>query len=168
MNITHTTISYIALGILVGALVLIVFFSWGDKDNQVNQEIEAAPSPSASNMNVFIVRPLGNESRFNMTEMRVRAGKQVKVIMENTASITSMPHNVTILKDDTALNRVIAAAAKVPGYIPSDAAILASTGTASPEASTDVVFTSPEPGVYTYLCTVPGHAFSMRGVLIVE
>jgi len=168
MNIKNTTISYVALGILIGVLVLIVFFSWSNSENQVSQEIEDAVGPSPSNMNVFIIRPLGNELRFDVTEILVRAGTQVKLIMENTASITSMPHNVTILKDDTALNRVIAASATAPGHIPLDSAVLASTGTASPEASTDVVFTAPEPGVYTYLCTVPGHAFSMRGVLIVE
>lgn len=168
MNIKKTAISYIALGILIGAVVLFMLLSLGSDDNEASQKASSPFRRSPASMNVFIVRPMGNELRFDVTEIRVKAGSQVKIIMENTASITSMPHNVTILKDDTALNRVITAATQVPGYIPLDAAILASTGTASPEASTDVVFTSPEPGVYTYLCTVPGHANSMRGVLIVE
>jgi azurin len=46
---------------------------------------------------------------------------------------------------------------------------VAHTRLLDPGKSTTIYFTAPkEPGRYPYLCSFPGHAQLMRGVLIVE
>ena len=55
------------------------------------------------------------------------------------------------------------------GYIPDSEDILYHTGLLQPNSSDVIYFEAPtEPGRYEYVCTFPGHAQLMRGVLVVE
>ena len=53
-------------------------------------------------------------------------------------------------------------------FVPEDAAVVASSEIAMPGKSVEVYFTAPSTeGDYPYVCTLPGHAFTMVGTLAV-
>ena len=127
-----------------------------------------ASAPSAARR--VVIRPVGNQMNFAVTTFRVRAGEQVRLVFENTATVDAMKHNVVILDDAASIDRVGIAAisAADQGYIPDDEAILFYTPLAGPQETVEVTFTAPsEPGAYPYICTYPGHYVLMRGVMTV-
>lgn len=85
-----------------------------------------------------------------------------------------MPHNIVIVKPGTAdtvgnaaLNLGLQGAAM--NYIPKSSNVLFHSKLVGPGASDTIYFIAPsKAGVYTYVCTFPGHAASMRGTLIVQ
>ena len=46
--------------------------------------------------------------------------------------------------------------------------VLVATKMLGPGEEDSVVFTAPEPGVYDYICTFPGHYALMNGVMTVK
>lgn len=114
------------------------------------------------------IRPAGNEMRYETAEFTVKAGEQIRLVLVNTATSEVMHHNVVILTDSSAVERVgtAAIAAGANDYIPEDAAIYAHTAMSAPGETVEVTFTAPtEPGNYTYICTYPGHYLLMQGVM---
>ena len=130
-----------------------------------------APVASAQSTTLrVVIRPVGDQMKFADTTFTVRAGEQVRLVFENTATIEAMKHNVVILDDAAAIDRVGIAAisAADQDYIPDDEAILFHTPLAGPQETVEVTFTAPsEPGAYPYICTFPGHYVLMRGVMTV-
>jgi len=111
--------------------------------------------------------------QFAQKELRVKAGKGVALTVVNP---DSMPHNWVLTKPD-ALEAVSLLAAKMASepdayfrhYVPESADILCHTRLIDAGKRTTVYFTAPKaPGRYPYLCSFPGHAQIMRGILIVE
>jgi azurin len=111
--------------------------------------------------------------QFAQKELRVKAGKGVALTVVNP---DSMPHNWVLTKPD-ALETVTLLSAKMASepdayfrhYVPETSDILCYTRLIDAGKKTTVFFDAPKvPGRYPYLCTFPGHAQIMRGVLIVE
>ena len=111
--------------------------------------------------------------QFAQKELRVKAGKGVALTVVNP---DSMPHNWVLTKPD-ALETVTLLSAKMASepdayfrhYVPETTDILCYTRLIDAGKKTTVFFDAPKgPGRYPYLCTFPGHAQIMRGVLIVE
>jgi azurin len=111
--------------------------------------------------------------QFAQKELRVKAGKGVALTVVNP---DSMPHNWVLTKPD-ALEAVSLLAAKMASepdayfrhYVPETPDILCHTRLIDAGKRTTVYFTAPKtPGRYPYLCSFPGHAQIMRGILIVE
>ena len=116
------------------------------------------------------ITPVGDQMLFEQTELAVAAGETVRIVFENTATSPAMQHNVLLLSDRDAVNRVGIAAleAAASDYVPEDEAILAATPLAQPGQTVEVTFTAPEtPGAYVYVCTFPGHYMMMQGTLTV-
>lgn len=115
------------------------------------------------------IRPVGDEMRFEQTEFTVKPGQQVRLVFVNTATSPAMQHNVVILTDPNAVDRVGTAAmeaGEANEYVPTDEAILAHTPLAAPGETVEVTFTAPsEPGDYKYICTFPGHYVMMQGTM---
>ena len=114
------------------------------------------------------IRPVGNEMAFDITEIRAKAGTNIRVIMENVSTTPVMKHNVMFLLSDKFIGEIGRMAYDATNHIPIHNAIIASTPMAEPQTRTEVVFEVPEPGTYPYICTYPGHFLSMRGTLISE
>lgn len=119
-----------------------------------------------------ILKPEGNMVAFEMVEITAKAGSQLKVVMDNIATNPGMRHNFVLLNvgpDDEATIENIGIGAIQAGeakdYIPDSKAILAYTPMANAGERTEVVFTVPPPGDYSYICTYLGHYIQMRGVL---
>lgn len=108
--------------------------------------------------------------KYNKTELRVAAGSRVSLKFINP---DDMQHNLVITKPGAAASLGQAAlqmGLNGPGnhYIPESSDILFHTSLLEPESEETIYFVAPsQPGRYEYVCTVPGHATVMRGVLVV-
>lgn len=110
----------------------------------------------------------GEEMLFDKGKLTVKAGSQVALTFKNSS--TTMQHNWVLVKpgtvDAVAQGAIEAGAAN--GWLPKSADILANTKLLDPKKSETITFTAPkEPGEYPYVCTFPGHAALMKGVLVV-
>ena len=110
--------------------------------------------------------------RFGKTEIRVRSGERITVVLKNIGRIPRMQHNWVLLKQGVNVAAFGNAAMKAAdtNYIPSDMAdkVIAFTEMAAPGEEKRVSFAAPEPGVYDYICSYPGHQSVSKGKLIAE
>ncbi len=123
--------------------------------------------------NEIIIRPLGEEMKYAVDTVTVNAGQEVTLVLENTATMPTMVHNVVILttnsdEDASRVGMAAITAGEAQGYLPEDEAIFAATPMAQPGETVRVTFTAPsEPGEHLFICTYPGHYALMRGILVV-
>ena len=103
--------------------------------------------------------------------MRVKAGSKIRLTFNNP---DDMMHNLLIVNPGTA-DKVAQEAIDLGlkgmenGYIPESDDLLWHTTLLRPHSKDVIYFEAPRaPGEYQYVCTFPGHAIIMRGVLIVE
>ncbi|RRR67523.1 MAG: auracyanin [Candidatus Viridilinea halotolerans] len=113
----------------------------------------------------------GNSLAFEQTNISVSAGQAVSLTLDN--SLSTLEHNWVLVRGGEAEARSIAADALTAGranhYLPSDTTnIIAATQVLAPGEAETITFEAPEPGIYFYICTVPGHYPLMRGRLVVE
>ncbi len=115
------------------------------------------------------ITTVGNTMAYSTSALTVRSGQSVHLTLKNAATDPTMSHNWVLVKPGT-LDEVAAEAQKAgesAGFIPLVADVLAHTPQVRPGQTGDVTFSAPDPGAYPYLCTNPGHAQSMKGVLTV-
>jgi azurin len=118
----------------------------------------------------------GDDMKFNVTEIRAKAGEEIRIRLVSKGSIPkiAMAHNVVVLKAGTDVAKFIAAGAadRATDFIsPSmNAMVVAKTPFAGPGETVQVVFKAPaKPGRYPFVCTFSGHfQAGMKGVLIVS
>jgi azurin len=104
----------------------------------------------------------GENMRFDNELFRIRAGKKIRLIFNNTGkkSASSMTHNVVVLMKGTDIADFADAVhnAKDEQYVPASAAplVIAHTRMVSGGDSDEEEFTITQPGVYDYICSFPG------------
>lgn len=119
------------------------------------------------------VQAVPNLMQFAPKELRVKAGKPVRIVFENP---DLMPHNFVLIApgsiDEVGLLADELATAPdglAKHFVPNSRKILHATPLVNPKGRSELSFTAPtQPGTYPYICTFPGHWRMMRGVLIVE
>jgi azurin/glucose/arabinose dehydrogenase len=114
------------------------------------------------------LRAVPGELRYDLPSVAVKAGSRVRLVFDNAGD---MLHNVVVVRPGTA-NAVAEAAMKMGlegptrEYIPASDDVLYHTSLLQPGAGESIYFVAPTtPGEYMYVCTFPGHGFSMQGVL---
>ncbi len=111
-----------------------------------------------------------NDMKFDKTMLMVKAGAKVHVTVKSTANMPTMPHNWVLVKPGTEAAVALDGLNKAPdaGYVVEGATdVLAFTPLAQPGGTSEITFTAPAAGKYPYICTVPGHYITMKGVLMV-
>ena len=111
--------------------------------------------------------------QFVQRELSAQTGERVTLVFDNPDVV---PHNWVLCAPGSAAKMFEAAnqfvsdsRAFAKHYVPPAPEVLVYTRLVEPASSTSVHFTVPEtPGDYPYLCTFPGHAAIMRGVLKVR
>lgn len=120
-----------------------------------------------------LVHTYREQMLFDVRYFVVQAGKPVQVVLENT---DTMPHNFVLtapgaLKEVAALGETGSPPSGAPGekaYVPNSPKVLQATVLVQPDESDTLSFTAPsQPGEYPFLCTFPGHAVRMYGVMAV-
>lgn len=110
----------------------------------------------------------GEEMAFDKTALSAKPGQKVKLTFKNPSS---MQHNFVLVKPGTAdqvANDSIAAGAD-KNWLAVGPNVIAHTKMVDPKGSDTITFTAPtEPGEYPFICSFPGHAAIMRGILTVK
>jgi glucose/arabinose dehydrogenase/plastocyanin len=139
------------------------------------QEKPAAPKPakSAAKKPRVVVLEMAEGLRFSPPRFEAKPGELLSIELEN-ADPSHQPHNFLLVQPGRVQEIVklamdMGADGPNAGFVPSHPAILVSSGkTVDPEGKLKLEFTVPtEPGVYGYVCTVPGHGMLMYGALYV-
>ena len=106
--------------------------------------------------------------RFDLPAFDVQAGTRLRLVFNNN---DDMMHNVLVVQPgsgDRVGDQAIALGLDGPDqdYVPDLDAVLFHTVLLGPQTTEAIYFTVPEePGEYPYVCTFPGHAFTMRGTM---
>ncbi len=135
---------------------LVIFTSCSDK-NDVN--------------NILITSD--DYMKFDTRKITVQSGKIVKLTLKHIGQldVQVMGHNFVLLKKKVDLIEFAnkAATARDNQYIPvgSDEVIVY-TDMIGGGQETAIEFLPPEPGVYDFICSFPGHYAMMKGKFIVE
>lgn len=138
----------------------------------------AAPAAAPSGDSVsFTLKPgTANPMSFDITSLLVKSGQKVSITFSNVGAVP-LQHNFVLCKAGSK-ERIIAIANSMMsdmakwmplGYVPDSPDVIAHTKLLNLNESGTVEFTAPaEKGDYPYLCTFPGHAMIMNGVMKVE
>jgi azurin len=139
----------------------------------------AAPAGAAAEAGAafeLTIKPAGAAGmEYDTKAFSVKAGQKVKITFENAHPIPQ-PHNIVFSKPGTK-DKVMMAAMQMAaspdgmtkGYIPEGEDVLFHTKLLQPTQTEVLEFTAPaEAGAYPYLCTFPGHAMLMNGIMTVE
>jgi azurin len=106
--------------------------------------------------------------KFSTASFDVKAGARVQL---DFANVSDMLHNVVIVRPGSA-SRVADAALKLGldgtrlHFVPRTDDVLFNTALLEPRKSETIYFVAPtSPGEYTFICTFPGHAATMQGIM---
>lgn len=109
--------------------------------------------------------------QFDLVRFAVKPGAKVKVVLKN---VDDMSHNMLFTspgKRESVVNAAMNLEEKGPSmdYIPDSPDVLWSIPVISPGEEKSVTFRAPkQSGIYPYVCTFPGHGFSMYGAMYVN
>ena len=110
----------------------------------------------------------GEALEFDVDSLSVPAGASVFLSFDNSSIIYQ--HNWVLVAMGTKDDVSTAAAEAGPEYDwvpPDDRRVLAATGLLDAGVTGSVSFTAPAAGAYEYVCTFPGHNFTMHGEFVV-
>ncbi|MEO8620058.1 MAG: plastocyanin/azurin family copper-binding protein [bacterium] len=106
--------------------------------------------------------------KFSLTHFDVKAGAHVQL---DFANASDMLHNLVIVRPGSA-TRVGEASLKLGldgtrlDFVPRTNEVLFHTAIVAPQQSETIYFEAPTtPGDYTYICSFPGHAILMQGIM---
>ncbi len=127
-------------------------------------------------VDVFVVRTVHEQLRYDTARIEVRAGKPFEIVFEND---DVMPHNLVIVPPGKHTDIGTAAMTMTPdkldkkgrAYLPAafEQEVLAATMLLEPGQKETLKLRAPgKPGEYEFVCTFPGHALIMWGVLSVR
>jgi azurin len=120
---------------------------------------------------VFVIKTVPEQLRYDNTKIVVEAGKPFEIIFENN---DGMPHNLVIVEPGKFMEVGMAALTmpidkkdkKGRQYIPDKFKILDGTKLLEAGQKEKLQVKAPDnEGDYEYVCTFPGHAAVMHGVL---
>ena len=138
------------------------------KANPVRWEIEMCRGPVRE-----IALRTGTGLQYEQKELRAKAGEGLALTFANP---DIMPHNFVLVAPgaedkvaELSARMVAAPDGYARHYVPDVPEVLCHSRMLDPGQKAVVYFNAPkQPGRYPYLCSFPGHAQLMRGVLIVE
>lgn len=123
--------------------------------------LAAAPKTSLQ------IGSVGNDLKFDKERLSAAVGAKVTVTLKNNATSKGLDHNWVLVRkgsEEAVANAGLNAGAK-KGYVAKgDPNVLANTKLVKARSSGKVKFTAPAAGIYSYICTFPGHAATMHGV----
>jgi azurin len=110
----------------------------------------------------------GDLLEFRPRELSCHSGDHVRLTFRNTGKYVSFKHNWVLIVPGSfdAITAAAAASSEEHNFVPAgDRRILAFTPLCSRGQAATTEFTAPKAGDYLFICTFPGHAQSMWGVL---
>ncbi|WP_372920602.1 azurin [Salegentibacter sp.] len=146
----------------------------GNTSTEETTQTREAASTDASDADVVEITIEGDDQmRFNMDEIKVKAGQTVRLTLKHVGQMdkNQMGHNWVLLTQGTEISEfgMEAMDAKDNDYIPegTDQVIVHTKMLGGGESDT-IEFEAPEAGTYDFICSFPGHYSLMKGKFIVE
>lgn len=156
----------------ITAIALLLASCGGGEKPKTTTESSSTEQAAPQNYE-FTINAIGNtmaDMAYDTKEIKVKAGSKVKVNLMNTGTDETMLHNIVFVKQGT--EKEIAMEGlnlKDQNYFnSSNPNVVAGSGVTKPGATVTIEFTAPEAGMYSYICTYPGHWQKMMGTMIVE
>lgn len=164
----HDTGYYTLNRIPQGAKLAVDRSDEADLSEQAGEEATAMPASWSNEADHRLMVGTLPNLLFDKDILTVGQGSKVALTFDNN---DDMLHNLVVAHSDSV--DAIAMAAMQLGlrghelaYVPESDAVLAHTGLLEPGTSETIYFQAPEvPGTYAFVCTFPGHAATMRGIL---
>ena len=133
------------------------------------KDIDATNTPTPPGPVPINIDVNGDALQFNTSNLSASAGAEVVLTFSNSSSVNT--HNWALVqagtKDAVATDGI--AAGPDNYWLPvNDSRVIASTVLIGPGETARVVFAAPAPGAYQFVCTFPGHNFTMFGDFIVN
>jgi azurin len=160
------------------AVAVFVFASCTKKDAAPEAAAPSAPAadtaaaapaqPKATPDFEITVGTDGDQMAFDKKEFEVKAGSTVKLVFKNNAKAGGLQHNLMVVKPgtETEVANAAVAAGNDNGWVPQgNPNVLVTTKLVDPQGMDSIVFVAPAAGDYPYICTFPGHAMVMKGVM---
>ncbi|MDA0264668.1 MAG: plastocyanin/azurin family copper-binding protein [Chloroflexi bacterium] len=139
----------------------------GGESTETNHETDTPPV--AAGPVAIAVSAAGETLAFDISSISADSGSEVTLTLDNPSANNA--HNLVIVtagtKDAVAADGTAAGPAN-DWVSPGDSRVIAHTALAGPGASANVTFEAPSPGTYQFVCTFPGHNFTMFGDFIVK
>lgn len=128
--------------------------------------VDVPPSSDAPT-GVLTIAADGDGLKFDQANMEAKAGDTVTVVFNNTSTINQ--HNWVLVHNGTKDAVSADGTAAGPGaawVAEGDDRVLAKSGLLDPGATEEINFTVPAAGTYQFVCTFPGHNFTMFGEFV--
>ena len=130
---------------------------------------EATTEPVAAGPVALTVSAVGETLTFDTATLTASSGSEVTITFDNPSA--NNQHNLVIVQNGT--KDAVAADGTAAGpannwVAPGDDRVIANSALLAGGASGEVHFTAPAPGTYQFVCTFPGHNFTMFGDFIVN
>ena len=159
--------------------ILLIISCGGDKKKEKKEKFkyerikEVSEKIPINNPNDFkVILNSFDNMIYDKNKIEVNSGKNIVLTLNHKGKVSKefMGHNFVLLKkgvnvDEYAKKAVLA---KSNDYIPNSDEAIAYTKMLGGGESTTINFLAPEAGIYTYICSFPGHYMMMRGELIVN
>lgn len=106
--------------------------------------------------------------KFSPETFQVKAGSKVQIVFNNN---DDMLHNFVVVIQGTAIQvgemgMKLGLQGQEKNYIPDTPKVLYHTNVLQPHGAETIYFVAPDkPGDYTYVCTIPGHFYTMQGTM---
>jgi len=126
------------------------------------------PPPPACQEPTLEVSVNGDALEFDKEKLEAAAGADVVPCFNNVSSTNQ--HNWVLVNDgtkDAVAERGLAAGSENGWLQPGDPDVIASVKLLDPGESGEVRFILPPAGTYQFVCTFPGHNFTMFGTFVV-
>ena len=157
--------------IFLFSLVFFIFTSCGE-NNGKKSETPTSEKKSDDTLSSKIVLNSNDTMKFDQNMLLVEAGKTITLTLNHTGKFgkRGMGHNFVLLKADVDVSDFAqrAASAMKTEYIPEGDEIIAYTKLLGGGDSDTITFKAPNKGIYTFICTFPGHWQLMKGKFIVK
>jgi azurin len=105
---------------------------------------------------------------FTPTELTCPSGARVRLVFRHGGKRIPQKHNWALVLpgSEQGVEKAGTAAGEANNWLPKDVQrVLAATPLCSPGGEAVIEFTAPAPGDYPFICSTPGHAAEMHGVL---
>jgi azurin len=127
-------------------------------------------SPAPAPEQVIPIGTLHGKMKYDVELFQVKPGARVKLVFKNT---DEMQHNIVICQPGENVAIEVAQKAWALGeeatkkqFVPDDPRVLFHTRVVDPQAEDTITFQAPQQeGDYPYVCTLPGHAYLMNGIM---
>ena len=140
----------------------------GDARTVAEQSFVIADPPPTCQDTTLEISVKGDALQFDLERLEVAAGIDVVLCFTNVSGFSQ--HNWVLAPNGTGnyvAQRGIAAGPDNDYVQPDDSAVIVHTRLVDPRETVELRFTISDPGNYQFICTFPGHNFTMFGDFVV-